>query len=156
MAIEIEHKFLIISNSWKNFVERSSDYKQGYLVSDASRSVRIRLSDNCAWLNIKSATIGIARQEYEYEIPREDGLKMLDSLCEKPFVEKTRYFVPNGKHLWEIDVFSGDNDGLVVAEIELSEVGEHFDRPSWLGKEVTEELKYYNNSLCKNPYKHWA
>ncbi len=156
MAIEIEHKFLIISNSWKNFVERSSDYKQGYLVSDASRSVRIRLSDNCAWLNIKSATIGIARQEYEYEIPREDGLKMLDSLCEKPFVEKTRYFVPNGKHLWEIDVFSGDNDGLVVAEIELSEVGEHFDRPSWLGKEVTEELKYYNNSLCKHPYKHWA
>ena len=156
MAIEIEHKFLIISNSWKNFVERSSDYKQGYLVSDASRSVRIRLSDNCAWLNIKSATIGIARQEYEYEIPREDGLKMLDSLCEKPFVEKTRYFVPNGKHLWEIDVFSGDNDGLVVAEIELSEVGEHFDRPSWLGKEVTEELKYYNNSLCENPYKHWA
>ena len=155
MALEIEHKFLIDNDDWKQHSRESVDYKQGYLSSDKTRSIRVRISNHKAWLNIKSATIGTSRQEYEYEIPLDEGQEIIDTLCIKPIIEKTRYFVPYQQHLWEIDVFSGDNEGLIVAEIELSEVGEHFFKPSWLGKEVTEELKYYNNSLCSNPYKNW-
>lgn len=156
MALEIEHKFLVNNEEWKEQVRDSVDYQQGYLSSDKKRSIRVRISDNKAWLNIKSATIGTSRQEYEYEIPLEEGQEIIESLCEKPIIEKTRYFVPYQQHLWEVDVFNGDNEGLIVAEVELSEVGEGFAKPSWLGKEVTEELKYYNNSLCKNPYKDWS
>ena len=155
MAIEIEHKFLIKNDAWKNGISKSSEYKQGYLVSDSKRSIRIRISSNKAWLNIKSTTIGTHRQEYEYEIPLAEGIEILDSLCEKPLIEKTRHFVPFEQHLWEIDVFTGDNEGLIVAEIELSKTGEPFKIPDWVDKEVTHDLRYYNNNLCKNPYKYW-
>lgn len=155
MALEIEHKFLVKNDDWKSVIQKSSVYKQGYLVSDKKRSIRVRISDDKAWLNIKSATIGISRQEYEYEISPNDGVEILNSLCEKPIIEKTRHFVANEGHVWEIDVFSGDNYGLIVAEIELSAIGEHFSKPHWLGKEVTEDLRYYNNNLCKTPYKNW-
>ncbi len=155
MAQEIEHKFLLSNNDWKNHIHKSSEYKQGYLISDNKRSIRVRISNNKAWLNIKSATIGTLRQEYEYEIPLEEGKEILSTLCEKPIIEKTRYFVPYKQHIWEIDVFSGDNEGLIVAEVELSKVGELFARPDWLGKEVTEDIRYYNNQLCKNAYKNW-
>ncbi len=155
MALEIEHKFLIINNNWKEDVEKASEYKQGYLVSDKKRSIRVRVSDEKAWLNIKSATIGTSRQEYEYEISLDEGIEILNSLCERPIIEKTRHFVFFEGHTWEIDVFSGDNDGLIVAEIELSAVGEDFCKPDWVGEEVTDDLKYYNNSLCKNPFKNW-
>jgi len=155
MALEIEHKFLLKNNDWKNKVTKSTEYKQGYLISDSKRSVRIRTSDNKAWLNIKSATIGNHRQEYEYEIPLTEAEEILDTLCEKPLIEKTRHLVPYEQHIWEIDVFMGDNDGLIVAEIELKEIGEFFCKPDWTGKEVTEDLRYYNNQLCKNPYKYW-
>lgn len=155
MALEIEHKFLTINNDWQQAVSKSIKYQQGYLISDNKRSVRIRISDNKAWLNIKSATIGSQRHEYEYEIPLSEGIELLNTLCEKPLVEKMRYFVPHHQHLWEVDVFSGDNDGLIVAEIELSKIGESFEKPSWVGKEVTSERRYYNNSLCQKPYKDW-
>jgi adenylate cyclase len=155
MALEIEHKFLIKNSDWKENIQKSSDYKQGYLISDKTKSIRVRISDDKAWLNIKSATIGTARQEYEYEIPLIEGIEILSSLCEKPIIEKTRHLVPYKQHTWEIDVFSGDNNGLIVAEIELSEVGEAFGKPDWLGNEVTEDLRYYNNNLSKNPYKNW-
>ncbi len=155
MAQEIEHKFLLKNNDWKKLVHKSSEYKQGYLISDKKRSVRVRISGNKAWLNIKSATLGSLRQEFEYEIPVEDGIEILNTLCEKPLIEKTRHLVTYEQHVWEIDVFSGDNDELVVAEVELSEVGENFAKPHWLDKEVTDDLRYYNNSLCKNPYKNW-
>jgi adenylate cyclase len=155
MGLEIEHKFLLKNNDWKQHIRESLDYKQGYLSSDKKRSIRVRLSNDKAWLNIKSATIGTSRQEYEYEIPLDEGQEILDSLCIKPIIEKTRHFIPYQQHLWEIDVFCGDNEGLIVAEIELSKVGEVFDRPSWLGEEVSDDLKYYNNSLCANPYKNW-
>ena len=126
MAEEIEHKFLLQNNDWKNDINKSTDYKQGYLISDNKRSVRIRISNNKAWLNIKSATIGTYRQEFEYEIPINEGIDILHNLCEKPIIEKTRYFVVYKQHTWEIDVFSGDNAGLIVAEIELSKIGEPF------------------------------
>ena len=155
MALEIEHKFLLINNDWQKNISKSIKYKQGYLVSDNKRSIRIRTSNDTAWLNIKSGTIGSYRHEYEYEIPFNEGLEILNSLCEKPIIEKTRHFVPYKQHLWEIDVFEGDNDGLIVAEIELSKIGEEFCKPAWTGKEVTEDIRYYNNSLCKNPYNNW-
>jgi adenylate cyclase len=155
MALEIEHKFLLKNSDWQNKVTKSTKYKQGYLISDSKRSVRIRTSDNKAWLNIKSATIGNHRQEYEYEIPLNEAEEILDTLCEKPLIEKTRHLVPHEQHIWEIDVFMGDNEGLIVAEIELKRIGECFCKPDWTGKEVTEDLRYYNNQLCKNPYKDW-
>ena len=155
MALEIEHKFLLKNNDWKKDINKSIKYKQGYLISDSKRSVRIRTSDNKAWLNIKSATIGSQRHEFEYEIPFTQGEEILNTLCEKPLIEKTRYLVPYNLHIWEIDVFTGDNEGLIVAEIELTQVGEHFSKPEWIDKEVTDDLRYYNNQLCKHPYKNW-
>ncbi len=155
MPLEIEHKFLLQNDDWKALASHSSNYKQGYLISDKKRSVRIRISNDKAWLNIKSATIGASRQEYEYEIPINEGLEIINTLCEKPLIEKTRHFVPILQHTWEIDVFSGENDGLIIAEIELSEINESFHIPDWIGTDVTLDLRYYNNSLCKNPYKLW-
>ncbi len=155
MALEIEHKFLIINNDWKQQVEYSNTYKQGYMVSDDKRSVRIRTSNNKAWLNIKSATIGSHRHEYEYEIPISEGLEIMNTLCNTPLIEKTRHFVPFKQHLWEIDIFEGENEGLIIAEVELSKIGETFSLPSWAGDEVTDDLRYYNNNLCKLPYKKW-
>jgi len=155
MALEIEHKFLLKNNDWKKNISKSTQFKQGYLVSDEKRSLRIRVSDNEAWINIKSATIGTHRMEYEYSIPLTEGLEILNSLCEKPIIEKTRHLVPYKQHIWEIDVFIGDNEGLIVAEVELSAIGESFDIPAWVGKEVTEDLRYYNNNLCQHPYKNW-
>ena len=155
MALEIEHKFLVKNNSWQEHINKSMEYKQGYLISDNKKSVRIRTTENKAWLNIKSATIGTQRHEYEYEIPITDALEILNNLCEKPLIEKTRHLVPYKQHTWEIDVFKGENDGLIVAEIELDKIGEQFHIPSWIGVEVTQEIKYYNNMLCKNPYKNW-
>lgn len=155
MAQEIEHKFLLNNNDWENNISLSTHFKQGYLVSDNKRSLRIRVSDNKAWINIKSATIGTHRMEYEYPIPLEDGLELLTTLCTQPIIEKKRYIVPYKQHTWEIDVFMGDNVGLVVAEIELSKIGEYFEIPNWIGREVTNDIRYYNNNLCENPYKNW-
>ena len=155
MALEIEHKFLLKNNDWKKNITKSSRYKQGYLISDNKKSIRIRTSNDKAWLNIKSATIGTHRHEYEYEIPFSEGEEILNTLCEKPLIEKTRHLVPYNQHTWEIDVFTGDNEGLVVAEIELTYVDEPFSKPAWIDKEVSDDLRYYNNQLCKHPYKNW-
>ncbi len=155
MALEIEHKFLLKNDSWKQQVSRSVKYKQGYLSSTEKNSIRVRISDKQAWLNIKSATIGNHRLEYEYEIPLSDANEILEKLCHKPLIEKTRYFVVHDGHTWEIDVFEGDNEGLVVAEIELESLDESFTLPDWVDREVTDDLRYYNNSLSKNPYKNW-
>ncbi len=155
MAIEIERKFLLVNDSWRSAVFKSINYRQGYLNSDANSSVRVRVSDDTAKINIKSATIGSQRSEYEYDIPAEDAHELLSALCHQPLVEKVRHLVSIGKHTWEIDEFSGDNQGLIVAEIELSAVDEDFIRPDWVGLDVTEELRYYNNQLAKNPYSKW-
>lgn len=155
MALEIEHKFLVLNNSWENEISKSIEYKQGYLSSDNKRSIRVRTSNDKAWLNLKSATIGTHRQEYEYEIPLQDGLEILSTLCQKPLIEKTRHLIPYQQHIWEVDVFSGDNEGLIVAEIELASIGESFKKPNWIGQEVSSDLRYYNNNLCKHPYKNW-
>jgi adenylate cyclase len=155
MALEIEHKFLLANNEWRNHIQRSVKYRQGYLSSLPTSSIRIRVSDNHAWLNIKSATIGAQRHEYEYEIPLSDANELLNTLCYKPLIEKTRHFVEADNHIWEIDEFEGENEGLIVAEIELDEAGESFIKPTWLGAEVTGDLRYYNNNLARHPYSEW-
>lgn len=156
MAIEIEHKFLVANDEWRKSIQKSAKYKQGYLSSKPTSSIRVRISDVHAWLNIKSATIGTQRLEYEYPIPVVEAEEILAELCAKPLIEKTRYFVPVDDNLWEIDVFEGDNQGLIVAEIELATAGKYFLKPAWLGVEVTHDLRYYNNNLAINPYKNWC
>lgn len=155
MAIEIEKKFLVRDDAWRRSADDGVRYRQGYLSDGGSASVRVRVGGDRAYLNIKSATLGIERSEYEYEIPLADAEEMLDRLCRKPLVEKTRYEVQNGPHVWEVDVFAGDNDGLVVAEIELSAADESFERPDWLGEEVSHDTRYYNVCLVDHPYKDW-
>ncbi len=155
MAIEIEHKFLLANETWREQISHSVIYKQGYLTSQATSSIRVRISDKQAWLNIKSATIGTQRSEYEYEIPLSDAHEILDSLCSKPVIEKTRHLVTHENHQWEIDEFTGENAGLIVAEIELKMADETFAKPDWLGEEVTQDVRYYNNNLAQIPYSQW-
>ena len=156
MATEIERKFLLKDSSWKAFANEGTQYSQGYLVGSKHASVRVRIQGERAFLNIKSATIGITRQEFEYEIPSAEATEMLETLCEKPLIDKIRYLIKTEKHVWEIDVFSGDNEGLVVAEIELNNKNEAFDMPDWLGKEVSDDERYYNVCLVKHPFKEWS
>jgi adenylate cyclase len=155
MALEIEHKFLLLNEDWRLEVKHAVHYKQGYLSSNPLSSVRVRISASQAWLNIKSATIGNHRQEFEYAIPLSDAHSLLDDLCVKPLVEKVRHFVYRDPHIWEIDEFLGDNAGLLVAEIELKQIDETFPKPTWLGEEVTSDVRYYNNNLSRLPYKDW-
>ena len=155
MAQEIEHKFLLSNENWREKVSHSVLYKQGYLSSQSTSSIRVRISDKQAWLNIKSATIGTQRAEYEYEIPLFDAHEILNDLCLKPVIEKTRHFVTYDNHLWEIDEFDGENAGLIVAEIELKTLNEVFSKPVWFGEEVTHVVRYYNNNLEREPYSQW-
>lgn len=155
MAIEIERKFLVKDDSWRQTADAGTRYVQGYLIGSAQASVRIRIEGRHARLNIKSATLGMRRQEFEYEIPLVDAQTMLDDLCEKPLIDKVRYLVDfQGGH-WEIDVFAGDNAGLVVAEIELASETDKVALPPWAGKEVTDDPRYYNVSLVRHPYRNW-
>ena len=155
MATEIERKFLLLSEDWRDIVKYDTQIIQAYLASNEFSSTRIRIQGDKANINIKSATLGITRTEFEYTIPVVDAQLMIDNLCVKPVIEKTRYMVDYMHHTWEIDVFSGDNEGLIVAEIELSSPDEAFEKPSWLGKEVSNDARYYNVCLVKNPYKSW-
>ncbi len=155
MATEIERKFLLRDASWRDTADRGTRFRQGYLIGAERASVRVRIEGDKANLNIKSATLGIHRQEYEYPIPLEEAEELLDTLCEQPQIIKTRYLVPFSQHTWEIDVFSGDNEGLVVAEVELGAEDEPFERPPWIGEEVSGDTRYYNVCLIKHPYKDW-
>ncbi len=162
MAIEIERKFLIVDDSWRNQVEATIVMGQGYLNDAASVrqgvqnvSMRVRLEGGDARINIKSRELGASRQEFDYPVPLADGEALL-KLCIGGRIEKHRHHVRHGGHLWEIDEFLGDNAGLVVAEIELASVDEAFARPAWLGREVTELLRYYNLNLASYPYVQWS
>ncbi len=157
MALEIERKFLLSSDTWRGLVTQSTLYRQGYLtpsVQNAKASVRVRVEGESGMLNVKSVHMGIQRHEYEYAIPLLDANEMLDTLCGS-IIEKTRHLVPIGAHVWEIDEFHGDNAGLIVAEIELGAVDEDFVRPEWLGMEVTDDARYYNVALVNKPFNTW-
>lgn len=162
MAIEIERKFLLVSGSWKAHVHRSQRIAQAYLndyaaVADGHEqcSVRVRIAGLDANLNIKSRETGARRQEFEYPIPVSDAESLMALSC-GPAIDKTRHYVNFGAHCWEIDEFGGDNAGLVVAEIELDAVDEAFEKPDWLGREVTEFPRYYNLALSSKPYNAWS
>ena len=155
MALEIELKFLVQNSSWKGQAE-GVHYRQGYLSTNKSRTVRVRTIKDKAFLTIKGISIGATRKEFEYEIPFNEGLIMLDELCEKPIIEKIRYKIKVENDLvWEIDEFLGENKGLIVAEIELQHEEQSFIKPDWLGKEVTTNPKFYNSSLVKFPFYKW-
>jgi len=155
MAIEIERKFLLQDTSWRDQVTRSVAMRQGYLAAQPACSVRVRIEGDAATLNIKSATLGIERQEFEYAIPRDDAEAMLRTLCGERTLCKVRHYVHHGAHTWEIDEFEDANAGLVVAEIELASADEAFERPGWLGAEVSDDPRYYNVCLLEHPYRDW-
>ena len=156
MALEIERKFLVTSDAWRAQARSRELLRQGYLESGERSSIRVRTAGDKAWLNIKAKRSGMTRLEFEYPIPRQDADEILDELCKGPRVEKYRHEIPVGAHTWEVDEFLGDNQGLIVAEIELSDEAEQFERPAWLGEEVTHDERYYNFNLAKQPYTEWS
>jgi adenylate cyclase len=151
---EIERKFLVKGDAWRALA-RGTTYRQGYLNSAKERTVRIRTADAQAFITIKGMTVGATRSEYEYEIPFGDAKEMLETLAEKPLIEKTRYRIPVGNLTWEIDEFLGENAGLIVAEVELKSEDQTFDKPLWVGDEVTNDPRYFNANLVKNPFTRW-
>ncbi len=156
MAVEIERKFLLKNDAWKSEVTKVISYSQGYMTLEGEKnSIRVRTSSDQAWINFKSATLGMRRLEFEYPVPLEDAQVMLEQLCYKPLITKERHLVPYEQHTWEVDVFHGENEGLIVAEIELTVETEAFTYPDWLGREVTDDKRYYNVCLIHHPFKNW-
>lgn len=162
MGIEIERKFTVVDDRWRSEVENSVRMAQGYLNDMAAlrdgtqkASVRVRIAGDMAFLNMKSRELGHTRQEFDYPIPVHDAEALL-RLCVGGLIDKTRHYVRHAGFLWEIDVFEGENAGLMVAEIELPSADTEFARPDWVGREVTDELRYYNLALAERPYAQWA
>jgi CYTH domain-containing protein len=154
MGKEIERKFLVKDNSWRALAP-GTKYRQGYLNSAKERIVRVRTIDDKGYLTIKGITSGATRAEYEYEIPVTEAEAMLDELCEKPLIEKKRYKIDYEKLIWEVDEFFGENQGLIVAEVELESEDQDYEKPGWIGDEVTGDPKYFNSNLIINPYLKW-
>ena len=154
MGTEIERKFLLLNDGWRGLAT-GKPYVQGYLADGVACSVRVRIADGKATLNIKGATGGAVRSEFEYPLPMEDARHMLATLARKPLIEKTRYAVEYSGFCWEIDEFHGANQGLVVAEIELAREDQAFEIPAWIGEEVTNDPRYYNANLARVPYSRW-
>jgi adenylate cyclase len=154
MGTEIERKFLIKDDSWRSLAT-GTKYRQGYLNSTKERVVRVRTIDDKGFLTIKGITTGATRVEYEYEIPDTEASAMLDDLCEKPLIEKNRYKIALGGFTWEVDEFFGENQGLIVAEVELETEDQSFEKPVWIGEEVTGDPKYFNSNLIQNPFLKW-
>ena len=153
MAIEIERKFLVPSMDMLKGL-KGDELSQGYLSHSPESTVRVRIAGEQGWLTIKGRTEGASRAEFEYPIPLEDARDLL-AMCQSGRIEKTRYRIPQPPHIWEVDVFHGDNEGLVVAEIELASEQDHFQQPSWLGEEVTSDPRYFNSALSKHPWSCW-
>ena len=156
MPLEIERKFLLTTDGWRGLVTRQARLRQGYIANSETASVRVRTSDSQAWLNIKSVSLGVSRDEYEYAVPLAEGVAMLESLAIGATIDKTRHWVEHAGFVWEIDEFHGPNEGLFVAEIELEREDQTFDRPDWVGTEVTHLERYYNVCLVHYPYCQWS
>jgi CYTH domain-containing protein len=162
MGQEIERKFLVISDAWRSGAQGQL-LRQGYLPTQDARTVRIRLVGDVgteqgathAYLTLKGPAIGLARAEYEYPIPAEDAAEILATLCQPPLIEKIRYRLPSGELLWEIDEFLGENQGLVLAEVELSHPQQPIELPPWVGLEVSEDPRYHNSNLARYPFCRW-
>jgi len=155
MGNEIERKFLVDHEKWRRVKKgKGTHYRQGYLINDEKRTFRVRVTDKHGYITLKGSTSGISRKEYEYKIPVEDGIELLDAFAESE-VRKTRYKVKFAGNLWEVDEFSGDNEGLIMAEIELEHEDEEFEKPDWLVREVSDDDRYYNSNLSVHPFKRW-
>ncbi|WP_086933506.1 CYTH domain-containing protein [Agarilytica rhodophyticola] len=154
MPNEIERKYLV-DLTRVGTLENGVLMKQGYIPTADNTAVRVRIAGTKAWLTLKGENKGLTRTEFEYEIPQQDAKEMLSQLCKGPSIEKTRYLIRHRHHNWELDIFHGDNEGLVVAEIELNHESEHFEVPTWVTTEVSGDSKYYNSSLLTYPFKQW-
>ncbi len=154
MPTEIERKFLVKGDEWRTLAT-GTVYRQGYLSTKKGCTVRVRLVGNQGYLTIKGSTKGISRAEYEYPIPAEDAQEMLDNLCEPPLIEKTRYKIEFAGLTWEVDEFAGENQGLIIAEVELTDENQTIQLPDWIGKEVSDDPRYYNVNLTQHPYSQW-
>jgi adenylate cyclase len=156
MGVEIERKFLVDHDKWRNLSKpEGKHYKQGYIFSDHTRTVRVRIADGHGYITLKGGRQGkMSRSEFEYEIPAADAQEMLNTLSQNG-TEKIRYCIPAGDFVWEVDEFLGDNEGLIVAEIELDSEEDEFERPDWIAAEVTDDHRYANSSLAVHPFKEW-
>jgi adenylate cyclase len=156
MGVEIERKFLVDHEKWNQVVKpNGTHYRQGYLLNDDHRTIRVRVTDKQGYITLKGASSGISRKEYEYKIPVEDGVELLDGFAQSE-VEKIRYRIDFAGKLWEVDEFLGDNAGLIMAEIELKQETDEFERPDWITDEVSDDDRYYNSYLSTHPYKNWG
>ena len=155
-GLEIERKFLVRGDGYKQQAVSHSRIKQGYICSGRGRTVRVRLRDHCAFLTIKGPSLdgGLSRYEFEKEITLDEA-EHLFHLCEPGIIDKTRYLVPSGNHTFEVDEFYGDNEGLVMAEVELSAPDEPYEKPDFIGREVTGDHRFYNSHLRQNPFRLW-
>jgi adenylate cyclase len=154
MPLEIERKF-IVDTDRLSLSGSGKRYRQGYLPAAGKTSVRVRICDDAAWLTLKGETVGASRLEFEYSIPVEDAEHILESLCEGSIIDKTRHLLDHAGHTWEVDVFTGDNAGLVIAEVELQSEDEAVELPGWAVEEVTRDARYYNANLVREPYCNW-
>jgi len=154
VAREIERKFRVVGEGWRT--DCGVRIRQGYLSTVPERSVRVRVAGGRATLTVKGPSEGIARAEYEYQIPVAEAEQMLDRLCVRPLIEKIRHRVDHGGRCWEVDEFVGENEGLVIAEIELDDESQAIDRPAWLGEEVSHDPRFFNASLVRSPYATWG
>lgn len=155
MANEIERKFLVKGDGWRSLAS-GTEYRQGYIPTKNGSSVRVRIAGDRGFLTVKGPTKGISRLEFEYLIPVEDARTMLEELCERPQIEKTRYKIELNGLTWEIDEFSGENQGLIVAEVELTDENQTIQLPEWIDKEVSGDSRYFNINLVKHPFSQWA
>lgn len=154
MGIEIERKFLVTGEGWRA-AARGEVYRQGYLAVDPDRTVRVRVAGDAGYLTVKGRTEGLVRTEFEYLIPGPEAAEMLDRLCLRPLIEKTRYRVEHAGRVWEIDEFGGENRGLVLAEVELGDPADSVELPEWVGEEVSGDPRYYNANLVRHPFMQW-
>ncbi len=155
MATEIERKFLIKDDSWRSLAAGTL-YRQGYVVLGTGKTVRVRVAGSQGYLTLKGPSVNLSRSEFEYAIPLEDAMIMLDTLCEQPLIEKTRYKIPHAGLVWEVDEFAGENQGLILAEVELTAVDQAIALPPWVGEEVSQDGRYFNSYLVKHPFSQWG
>lgn len=156
MGTEIERKFLVVGDAWRSAATSAAHITQGYLSGTSGTTVRVRTRGDRGFLTVKGRTEGFSRAEFEYEIPLADAQAMLGTLAVGPVIDKIRFLVPVGAHMWEVDVFAGANRGLVVAEIELATADASFEHPEWLGAEVSHDPRYFNSALARRPYTTWG
>ena len=154
MGIEIERKFLLAGDAWRG-LGQAVLLRQGYLSSARERVVRVRIEGEQAMLTIKGANVGASRGEWEYPIPLADAVELLDGLCEQPLIDKYRHRIEHAGMVWEVDEFLGANAGLIVAEIELASEDQPFEKPDWVGAEVSGDARYYNANLIRHPFSQW-